>query len=401
MDEHASTLANINFAALRAYRLGRVRAELARCDFAGALLYDPINIRYATDSSNMQLWTMHTAARYLFVATTGPVILFDFHGCGHLSEHLDLIDEIRPAVPFTYFLAGTEGARRVHDWASEIADLMTTYGGGNRRIAVDRCDPDAAQALIDLGLEIGDGQGVLERARMIKSAEEIQCMRIAIAACEAGMAAMRANSIPGATENEVWSHLHQVNIAMGGEWIETRLLAAGPRTNPWFHECGPHAIENGDMLSFDTDLIGPTGYCADISRSWLVGDAKPTDEQKRLYGLALEQIDYNMRFMRPGVTLREITEQAWPMPDDFVANRYSVIAHGVGLCDEYPSIYYPEDFVVTGYDDTIHENMTLCVESYIGRVGGAEGVKIEQQVLVTADGPLLLSQFPLEDDLMG
>ena len=93
---------------------------------------------------------------------------------------------------------------------------------------------------------------------------------------------MREALRPGITENALWAELHHGNIAGGGEWIETRLLASGPRTNPWFRECSMRAIERGDMVSFDTDLIGPYGYCCDISRSWIC-DAPPNDEQRRIY----------------------------------------------------------------------------------------------------------------------
>src|SRR3546814_19208097 len=83
------------------------------------------------------------------------------------------------------------------------------------------------------------------------------------------MAAMRDALTPGMSENELWSILNQVNAAGGGEWIETRLLAAGSRTNPWFHECGEAVIQAGDIVSFDTDMIGHHGYFADVSRTFL------------------------------------------------------------------------------------------------------------------------------------
>ena len=97
---------------------------------------------------------------------------------------------------------------------------------------------------------------------------------------------MRENSLPGKSENEIWAELHYENIRNGGEWIETRLLAIGERTFPWFKECSAHAGKEGDMLSFDTDLIGPYGYCADLSRSWTIGLVKPTALQKEIYAFA-------------------------------------------------------------------------------------------------------------------
>ncbi len=390
----------IDAKALRAYRLGRVRQELRRRDYAAVVLYDPINIRYATDSSNMQVWILHNAARYAFVPTDGPVVLFDFHGCAHLSDGLGTVDEVRPAQSWYYFAAGPRVVERAGLWAAEIDDLVRAHGGGNRRLALDRVEPPGAAALEALGLTLHDGQELMEQARRIKSADEIRAMRASIEVCEAAMAAMHRALRPGITENQLWSILHQVNIARGGEWIETRLLNSGPRTNPWFQECGPRVIEDGDLVGLDTDLIGPYGYCADISRTWRCGDGRPSDAQRRLYGLAMQQIATNTALLKPGLGFRELAEIGFSLPEPYDALRYSVIVHGVGLCDEYPHVAYLRDYQASGYDGVFEAGMTVCVESYVGAPGGREGVKLESQVLITDDGPEVLSSFPFDAELL-
>ena len=125
--------------------------------------------------------------------------------------------------------------------------------------------------------------------------------------------------------------------AGGGEWIECRLLASGPRTNPWFRECSMRVIERGDIVAFDTDLIGPYGYCSDISRTW-VCDSQPTDEQRRLYAEAYAHIQENKALLKPGVTFDELTRGMLPLGEEFAEQRYVAAMHGVGLCDEYPVI---------------------------------------------------------------
>src|SRR3546814_15656736 len=107
----------------------------------------------------------------------------------------------------------------------------------------------------------------MELARRIKGPEEIACLKASVAVCEEAIGAMRAALVPGMTENALWSILNQVNAARGGEWIETRLLAAGPRSNPWFHECGDAVIAAGDFASFDTDIPGPYGYLPPLPRN--------------------------------------------------------------------------------------------------------------------------------------
>ena len=326
----------IDMPRMRAYRLARVREQLARKECGAAVLYDPINIRYATGTRNMNVWVLHNAARYCFVPVEGPVILFDFHNCDHLSDGIETVDEVRHTTSWYFFGAGPRVEEKADLWAAEIADLVKTYGGGSRRLAMDRCDPPGHAALARLGVEVCDGQGPLELARCIKSGDEIACMNISIAVCEAGMARMREALRAGMTENQLWAILNQTNTEMGGEWIETRLLSSGGRTNPWFRECSDRIIRAGELVSFDTDLIGPFGYCADVSRTYFCGPGRPTDEQRTLYTLAYEQIRHNMALLRPGLSFRELAERSFILPDQYHPNRYSVVVHGVGMCDEYP-----------------------------------------------------------------
>ncbi len=397
----ASGIAAPDLPAMRRYRLERIRAELKRRDYAGVLLYDPVNIRYATDSTNMQLWVAHNPTRHCFVATGGPVVLFDYFSCEHLSDHSGVVDEVRPAVSWMYMYAGDLTEMKARRWAGGIADLVREHGGGNTRLAVDHLDPEGVAELTRLGVGIGNGEAVMESARLIKSPDEILAMRRAIVACEAAMGEMEAALKPGITENELWAELHRANIARGGEWIETRLLSSGPRTNPWFQECSSRRIEAGDLVAFDTDLIGPYGFCADLSRTWLCGDAAPTGEQRELFGIAAEQIAYNAELLKPGVGFRELVELSRVPPSDCFPARYGVLYHGVGLADEFPTLPHVQDWTDDTPDGVLQPGMVLCVESYIGRLGGREGVKIEEQVLITERGRDQLSSYPLDRRLLG
>ncbi|MEM7653608.1 MAG: M24 family metallopeptidase, partial [Pseudomonadota bacterium] len=249
--------ASIDQADIRAYRLARVQEQLRQHDLAGIILMDPLNIRYATGTSNMQVWITHNAARYCWVPVEGRAVLWDFHNCDHLSNGIGEVGEVRLARGMYFFGAGSRMREYCTIFAHEIAELAQKAGGS--RIAADHCHHLAVGAMEKLGLTVEDGQGPMELARLIKSSDEIACMRQAVAVCELGMARMREALRPGLTENGFWSILHQTNTALGGEWIETRLLASGQRTNPWFQECSNRVIQAGEMVSFDTDLVGPYG----------------------------------------------------------------------------------------------------------------------------------------------
>jgi len=264
----------------------------------------------------------------------------------------------------------------------------------SKKIAIDVLNGPAVTALNKEGIEVLDAKLILEQARVIKSPEELKCMKAAIEVAEIGVEKMRKELKAGMTEDELWSILHKTNIEHGGEWIECRILSSGQRTNPWMQESSNKIIQKGEIVSFDTDMVGPYGYCADISRAFVVGN-KFNDEQKKLYSMAMEQIDFNSRLIKDGVTFREFIEKSWVLPEEYYPNRYSVMVHGIGLCDEWPAIRYPTD---GGERSGVFEtNMTITVESYIGKVGGNEGVKLEQQYLVGQNSLELMSHHPLED----
>tara|TARA_R110002124_G_scaffold127319_1_gene287240 strand:+ start:4049 stop:5299 length:1251 start_codon:yes stop_codon:yes gene_type:complete len=379
----------------RRYRLSRLRAQMALHDVAALLLYDPVNIRYAFDCSNMQVWTAHNPMRYALILAGGPAIMFEFAHCEHLNDGLPGIDELRTAITYMFMARGDKARGFVDDWADEIADLVRGNGGANLRIAADKLDVHAVHALEARGMTVTDGTALTELARAIKSPEEIALMRWTIRVCEAGMARIYEHSVPGATERELWAHLHFENARSGGDWLETKLLTAGPNTNPWYRECGDRPVQAGEMISFDTDMIGPYGYCADLSRSWICGYLPMNDTQKRLYDTALAQITHNLALVQPGTRFAEFNARSWRIPDRHVNYRYSLAAHGVGMADEYPVIPLHVDFDDRATDARFEPGMVICIESLIGEAG-SESVKLETQVLVTETGHERLDSFPWE-----
>ena len=383
----------IDFDKLRSYRLDRVKKELEKNNLEACILFDPVNVRYALDTLNMSVYNMHNLTRYCFVPVNGPIILYEYFNCEKLSEGLNLIDEIRPAITWDYFSNGDQSEAQLQKWVNEVKDLSKSYFK-SKKIAIDVLNGPAVSALNKEDIQVVDAKLILEQARVIKSSEEIKCMRSAIDVAEMGIVKMREQLKPGMTENELWSILHQTNIENYGEWIECRLLASGERTNPWMQECGNKVIQDGELVAFDTDMVGPYGYCADISRAFVVGN-KFNEEQKKLYSMAVEQIDYNSRLIKYGLSFKEFTAKSWVLPEDYYPNRYSVMVHGIGLCDEWPAIRYPTDGGERS--GTFQKNMTITVESYIGKVGGKEGVKLEQQYLIGENGLELMSHHPLED----
>jgi Xaa-Pro aminopeptidase len=365
---------------------------------AGLVVIDPINLRYATGSRNMQVWTMHNVCRYAFVATEGPVVLFDLPSSMHLSADLETIDERRPSLAWDYMAVGPRAEEMAGRWAGDIGALARVHGGGNRRLALDRGDVLPLAALAREGIVAIDGKALMERARAVKSATEVESFVASLRTTEAAIGELRAALAPGMTEQEAMAIFVAGSLKRGGEYPETRLFTSGPRTNPWFQESSGRPMCAGELLSFDTDMIGPGGWYTDLSRSFVVGDARPTDGQRRLHDLARRQLAHNVALLRPGASFVELSQNSFRLPDTCVPNRYADIAHGCGLGVEYPLIWYAEDAAWGAYDGRLEAGMIVCAESYVGDVGGPEGVKLEEPVLVTEQGPRVLSSYPLGED---
>ena len=383
----------INFEKLRAYRLDRVKKELEKNNIEACILFDPVNVRYSLDTVNMSVYNMHNLTRYCFVPVNGPIILYEYFNCEGLSSHLNLIDEIRPAITWDYFSNGDQASVQLKKWVNEIKDLSNSYFK-SKKVAIDVINGPAVTALNKADIKVVDAKLILEQARVIKSPEELKCMKAAIEVAEIGVAKMRNELKAGMTEDELWSILHKTNIEHGGEWIECRILSSGERTNPWMQESSNKVIQRGEIVSFDTDMVGPYGYCADISRAFVEGN-KFSSDQKKLYQMGVEHIDHNSRLIKPGMSFKEFTEKSWKLPEEYYGNRYPCMVHGIGLCDEWPLIKYPTD---GGQREGFFEkNMTITVETYIGKVGGKEGIKLEQQYLVGKNNLELMSHHPLED----
>ena len=383
----------INFDRLRSYRLDRVKKELAKRDIGACILFDPVNVRYSLDTTNMSIYNMHNLTRYCFIPVNGPVILYEYFNCEHLAKHLTLIDEIRPGITWDYFSVGDQVEDQLNKWTGEVENLMNLHCGKNKRLAIDVSNGPGILALNKIGLEILDGKEILEQARKIKSKEEIQCIKASMEVCEKGVRLMRKELKAGMTEDELWALLHKINIENGGEWIEGRILSSGPRTNPWMQEASNRIIQQNEIVSFDTDMVGPYGYCADISRAFVEGN-KFNSEQKKIYQMAINHIHHNAELIKPGLSFKEFVTKSWVLPEAYYGNRYPCIVHGIGLCDEWPMVKYPTE--VTDKKGQFEKDMTITVESYIGEVGGKEGVKLEQQYLIKENGLELLSHHSLE-----
>ena len=145
---------------------------------------------------------MHNLTRYCFVPADGPVILYEYFNCEKLSEHLNLIDEIRPSITWDYFSNGDQANAQLKKWVNEVKDLSNSYFK-SKKVAIDVLNGPAVSLLNREGIKVSDAKLILEQARVIKSSEELKCMRAAIEVAEIGVSKMRDELKAGMTEDEL------------------------------------------------------------------------------------------------------------------------------------------------------------------------------------------------------
>ena len=297
--------------------------------------------------------------------------------------------DVRPMASWEFVDDGEALARA---WAGEIAATMHELGLRGRRLALDRLGTPGILALQRLGLELVDAAPATMAARHVKTPEEIALLRANGALIMDMLGAFETAIEPGVTERGLLGVVGAAAFGGGAEYLATTSICSGPNTNPWRAEATDRTLEAGDLVWIDTDTVGIGGYFSCVSRTFPVGGA-PTDAQRAVYGDALEWLRGMEALVRPGLTMAEVAEEAPPIPERYLAQRYECIVHGIGLEEESPSACHPLD-PQPNPDVVLEPGMALVLELYAGERGAPDGVKLGDQVLLTEDGLEVLAPYP-------
>lgn len=230
------TLPDIDFGRLHAHRLDRIRQSLTKAEAAMCVLVSPISLRYAVDYRTYGLFQSHVPTTYLFMPVEGPTVIHGVYGPPSTGI------EARPGRAISFFDGAYELADGARMLADDIVNFLREIGTDNRRVAVEYVNPSITKALMQRGIDVLDGVAISEEARIIKSGEELACMRWAIAVAELGIAKMKEVLKPGVSELQLWALLNYTNLANNGDWHDGRMLASGPRINPWFQEASDRRV---------------------------------------------------------------------------------------------------------------------------------------------------------------
>ena len=391
-------LLEIDFRRVVASRLERLQSSMRAHGIPVCLFYNPANIRYATGVALMDVWAATTFTRHCLVPADGEPILFEFSDAVGPAERL--LSDVRTAAWWQYEgVRAHEVARR---WARDLRGTLADLGLEGEPLAVDKLDTPGWLALQDERIRVVDASPATIDAREIKTPEEIELVKVNGGIGDVMLSEFEAAIRPGIREYELVAVLADTLLRHHGEAVFTRLVASGQNTNPWLGDAHDKIVQPGDLVAVDTDANGFEGYVIDVSRTFLCGE-HATEGQRDAYRAAHECVTGMLDLVRPGLSFEEFCFAAPRLPERFREQRYAFQVHQAGLEDEGPFIPYPEDVesgAIVIPERELQEGMVLCLECYAGEVGGAYGVKLEDQVLVTADGCELLCTYPYDEKLL-
>ena len=380
--------------ALRLERLARLQAAMQAHDVEVCLLFNEPNIRYATGASAMPVYAMSTFVRCALVPAGGTPILFEHGNSMHRSTLR--APDVRRMHAWEFF---DDPETEADAWADELLAAVREVGAEGSTVAVDRLGTPGYLALARRGIEVGDSAPVTQDARRVKTPQELRLLDVNGALVMEMLAAFEQAIAPDVSERDLLAVLAGVLIRGGGEYLATNTVCSGSNTNPWRAEVTDRRLESGDLVYVDTDTVGIEGMFFCVSRTFLAGDAPPSTAQRDAYRASHEWLREMEELIRPGVTCGELATLAPPIPERYRAQRYECMVHGIGLEEENPSVCHPQDRQ-SNADTVIEEDMALVVELYAGEPGGRDGVKLGDQVVVTANGCRVLCPYPFSTTLL-
>lgn len=396
----------VDIARLRRERREKLQEQMAKEDLGGLILADSLNIRYATGIRYLAIQSLHMRMSNVIFPREGKPVFFGGQGVEPPIASGEIAH--RPFNTTDFWTAGDHQEEANRRWARATKESLEELGIANERIGVDRLDTWGLLALLDERVKVVDAGKATSMARAIKTDDELALIRQATAIADVALWNVQQAIEPGVTENELFAVMASTNLSYGGEFQDCRFLSAGGNTNPWLlREASERIVRPGDLVAMDTDMAGPMGYFADISRTYLCGDGPPNEEQLDAYKRAYEFIQECLPMFKPGVTFQELAEGIPPTPDEYTVNKYPLIAHGVGMTDEWPAIYFVDaaksgfagSAATSGFGNYVgefKENMVMTMEASFGREGGREQVKLEEQLIITKNGPDVISQAPYD-----
>ncbi len=387
----------VEFDRMRRYRLARARQALERSELGALLLFDVNNIRYVS-ATKIGEWERDKLCRFALLARGQEPIVWDF---GSAAVHHKLYS---PWLLPEHCKAGLVGMRGtvppsfglMKHHAEEIAAILREAKVDKMPLGLDLVEPPMLFELQKAGLTIQDGQQVMLEAREIKNVDEIALLNRAAAMVDGVYQQIFEELRPGVRENDIVANANRYLYEHGSDDVEAINAISGERCNPHPHNFTDRLIRPGDQAFFDV-LQSYMGYRTCYYRTFNVGRATPV--QRDAYKLCREWLDAAIELIKPGVSTDRVAG-VWPKAEEFgFPNELSAFGlqfgHGLGLAlHERPIV---SRVVSLEHPMEIKTGMVFALETYCPAKDGFSAARIEEEIVVTDKGGVVISLFPAED----
>jgi Xaa-Pro aminopeptidase len=384
---------------LRRDRLARARAAMEEHDLGGLIMFVGENIRYVTGTFQGN-WKHNIFIRYAVLPRDGDPVLFETVGSDMECSKLDapwLNGNIRPA--FTWRWAEGAEPMMVGRMADSVVDVLREAGVENEQIGIDTADMSSMQAFQERGLNLVNAWPAMSAARRIKTPDEIELLKISSSLGDAAMWKIQNEWLkPGIREADITAKVNEFFYSEGADFVYDIICASGGNTSPYRRWHSDKLIRQGDLVIVDINAVGPGGYFIDFVRCFLV-DAEPTDEIKSLYRECHDSLYAALAELKPGNTTADVAAH-FPEYDD---DRYGSVslqqfAHSIGL-SLYEGMWVSRAYSLD-YPAEIEENMYFAIETFAGHPGLQQTVRLEENVLVGPDGPVIFTLHPMDQRML-
>lgn len=375
----------VNFPRMRQERLERAKDALDEADVDAIIVFKYEDVRYLTGHRTHMGPTFFFGLATAVLPRGGEPILYTMDE-DHVRTRMPWLscEQVKPAPS----LGGFSGIKK---WAEGVKDIIGD--GAQGKIGVDIWTPELRETLPKVfpDATFVNGNAVLEKAKIIKTKDELNCLRVAYALTEAGMREALTYLKPGVKECEVLAVAWEKMTSMGSEWTQcSNIVCSGPYTAPYRRFTSDRIIQEGDLVIIDIGACF-NGYWGDFTRTYLCGNIEATEEQKRIHQEAYDALFQAIEVAKPGSTNQDIVQAVDPK-----YNLGGVLGHGSGVNPwEAPGLssFYEEEV-------ELEPGMQFNIEPYAGDASIGQGVRLENNIILHEDGPEIYSTFPFDRRLL-
>jgi Xaa-Pro aminopeptidase len=389
----------VDFERLRKDRLAKMQEQMTKRDIGALVLFAGANIRYVTGSYQGN-WKYNINIRYAVVPNGGEPVLFETAGSDLICAKMDLPwmeNRIAPAITWQW----AEGAvpYMAGRMAQSVVDVLKEHGLQKERIGIDNLDMAALKAFTEAGVNIVDAWPCISAARVVKTRDEIELLKMASSIGDAAMWKIKYEWLkPGVREREIEAKVHEFMLERGCEIIYDIIVASGGNTSPYRRWATDKLIRQGDLVIVDINAVGPSGYFIDFVRCFKVAQ-KMNQKEIDLYREVYDSMYAGLEKLKPGNTTADVAK-AFPVYDD---DKYGTVtlqqfAHSIGLT-LYEGMWISRAYSLK-YPAEIKENMYFAIETFAGHPGLQQTARLEENVLVSGKGPVVFTMMEHMEEAM-